>query len=77
MQEGIQINRSIIHLELLPIFLLQIVNTMARLIQGTRIVTDIINILEIRFQAPGGWGGSKNILWENVNVILNLYDSSV
>ena len=41
-QEGIQINRSIIHLE--------IVNTMARLIQGTRIVTDIINILEIRFQ---------------------------
>ncbi|KAI7980092.1 Cyclin-L1-1 [Camellia lanceoleosa] len=40
--EGIQINRSIIHLE--------IVNTMARLIQGTRIVTDIINILEIRFQ---------------------------
>ncbi|KAI7980080.1 Cyclin-L1-1 [Camellia lanceoleosa] len=41
-QEGIQINRSIIHLE--------IVNTMARLIQGTRIITDIINILEIRFQ---------------------------
>ncbi|CAL5397387.1 unnamed protein product [Camellia sinensis] len=40
--EGIQINRSIIHLE--------IVNTMARLIQGTRIVTDIINILEIQFQ---------------------------
>ncbi|KAI7996822.1 Cyclin-L1-1 [Camellia lanceoleosa] len=42
LKEGIQINRSIIHLE--------IVNTMARLIQGTRIVTDIINILEIRFQ---------------------------